>query len=507
MALAKPEVKPTSPAVFGDDWFFIHFFYKQDLSKKQAEIKLFDINNVLIKPEDPSEWLFFLQFNKIEDKDNLYSALFDWDGANLLTEGQFYKASLRIVDTVSGEKSPWSNLTIFKQTSKPTVTRLPWLDAPEETFFLNDTLFYTLADDRTEVLEKVEYQYLVELSNSLENFVPDLELPKEEIPILELYDDNFEYKIELKSIFDYSVFRERLLTLVGGDWVKVGVLAKFYTKNGIFIWETEDVERIQLDSKTQTQVSSPYIIEPKSEYARIILSSDHQPQFQATRYKVYNQDLLIGDFLLQTEIISDISSNYLNHYQVFGIGSASLTTEQVWVLYYYIYDPIVCDFDSVFLVDAKEDIQLNITLNNSVNSFKYNILETKTDTIGSQYPIFFRNPNARYREFSLSGTISYHSLVSFGKECGIDFSLPETPHTNLTTDNLYAERIFREKVIDFLTKDRPLLYKSQTEGNIVVKLMNIQLTPNKTLGRMIYDFSCTCYEVQDLQSYMKERWE
>ena len=94
--------------------------------------------------------------------------------------------------------------------------------------------------------------------------------------------------------------------------------------------------------------------------------------------------------------------------------------------------------------------------------------------------------------------------MSFGEEYGINYSLPEFSHTNLTNDNLYAERIFREKVIEFLTEDRPLLYKSQTEGNVVVKLMNIQLTPNKTLGRMIYDFSCTCYEAQDLQSYIRE---
>ena len=46
------------------------------------------------------------------------------------------------------------------------------------------------------------------------------------------------------------------------------------------------------------------------------------------------------------------------------------------------------------------------------------------------------------------------------------------------------------------------MYKSPTEGNIVVKLMNVSLTPNQQLGRMIYDFTCTAYEVQDLQSYL-----
>jgi hypothetical protein len=36
-----------------------------------------------------------------------------------------------------------------------------------------------------------------------------------------------------------------------------------------------------------------------------------------------------------------------------------------------------------------------------------------------------------------------------------------------------------------------------TEGNMVVMLMNIQLTPNAQLGRRTYNFSATVYEVAD----------
>ena len=492
MALAKPEVKPTSPAVFGESVLKIPFFYKGDLSGKTADIKIFDIQNTLIKIQFSAS---VLETRKKDEYEAIFTFSRDEDGKVItpLNFGQFYKASICIVG--DDEVSPWSNLTIFKQTSIPKVIRLAWSEAPES-FFLNDTLFYTLTDDKTEVLEKVEYQYLVELSESLENFVPNVELPKEELFISESYDENFEYKIELKPIFDYPIVRDRILVSNDSTYVKIGISAFFHTKNGVFSYLTQEVEFSYIESSAQDPGYIPYVVEQQNSYGRVTLNKLDDLSY---RTRIYNNLLLIGDFSSNLSF-SDVTAKYLNEYTVFGFKYKK-------DIVCYRYAPVICDFNSVFLVDAKENTQLNITLNNSVNSFKYNVLETKTDTIGSQYPVFFRNPNTKYREFPLSGTISYHSLVSFGEEYGIDFTLPEIPHTNLTTDNLYAERVFREKVVEFLTKDRPLLYKSPTEGNIVVKLMNIQLTPNKTLGRMIYDFSCTCYEVQDLQSYIKECWK
>jgi len=41
------------------------------------------------------------------------------------------------------------------------------------------------------------------------------------------------------------------------------------------------------------------------------------------------------------------------------------------------------------------------------------------------------------------------------------------------------------------------LLRTLTEGNVLVKLMNISLTPQTTLGRMIYSFSAEAYEVAE----------
>jgi hypothetical protein len=50
---------------------------------------------------------------------------------------------------------------------------------------------------------------------------------------------------------------------------------------------------------------------------------------------------------------------------------------------------------------------------------KNNILESKQDTIGGKYPYIFRNGNVKYKEFSISGLISY--LEDPENDFNIDF--------------------------------------------------------------------------------------
>lgn len=66
---------------------------------------------------------------------------------------------------------------------------------------------------------------------------------------------------------------------------------------------------------------------------------------------------------------------------------------------------VYADFEDAFLFDGER--QLKIRYNPKVSSFKNDILESKTDTIGSKYPFIFRNGHVNYKEFPLSGLISY----------------------------------------------------------------------------------------------------
>jgi hypothetical protein len=46
-------------------------------------------------------------------------------------------------------------------------------------------------------------------------------------------------------------------------------------------------------------------------------------------------------------------------------------------------------------------------LNPKISSFKTHLLESKVDTMGSKFPFYFRNGNVDYKEFPISGLISY----------------------------------------------------------------------------------------------------
>lgn len=67
--------------------------------------------------------------------------------------------------------------------------------------------------------------------------------------------------------------------------------------------------------------------------------------------------------------------------------------------------------------------------------------------------------------------------------------------TNLTDKNIYIERKFREKVEEFLNNFECKLYKSPTEGNIVINLLNVTMQPVEAVGRMLYEFTATAYEI------------
>ena len=150
--------------------------------------------------------------------------------------------------------------------------------------------------------------------------------------------------------------------------------------------------------------------------------------------------------------------------------------------------------------------QLKLKFDFQISSYKTNISESKTDTIGSKYPFIRRNGNMQYRSFSCSGTISEFmddaDLFTSKEQLfnGLYDNYVEYHGEIQNYVNKYDytyERKFREKVEEFLYNNKPKLYKSTQEGNLIVKLMEVSLTPKNELGRLIYTFSATAYEIGD----------
>lgn len=162
-----------------------------------------------------------------------------------------------------------------------------------------------------------------------------------------------------------------------------------------------------------------------------------------------------------------------------------------------ILSPIIqADFEYAFLFDGKR--QLKIKYNSKMNKFTNTRLEQKLDTIGGQYPFIFRNGHVNYHEFPITGLISYFmdEENSFMPQEQKILTI-ENKTIDYTTDNIAQERNFKREVLAWLNDGNPKLFRSPTEGNFIVRLLKVSLTPEQKLGRLLHNFQSTAYEVAE----------
>lgn len=195
---------------------------------------------------------------------------------------------------------------------------------------------------------------------------------------------------------------------------------------------------------------------------------------------------------------------------------------------------VFCDFEDIrFEGDAQNRYKLKH--NATISNFQYTVMESKTDTLGGKYPFIRRNGDTYYRQFSVSGLITHFNENDYPEEylaenirrtasnsngeepieSYFDRRVKERVAKNNSTlkdryDEYYynnsqlngytdylLEREYRDDVTDFFYEDKIRLFRSPTEGNILVKLMNISLTPNEQIKRRVSAIQCTAYEIDD----------
>ena len=165
---------------------------------------------------------------------------------------------------------------------------------------------------------------------------------------------------------------------------------------------------------------------------------------------------------------------------------------------------VLADFEDMFLFDG--DRQLKIRFDPNISSFKNTILESKTDTIGGKHPYIFRNGHVNYKEFAVSGLLS-HLTDTDGY---FEVALAQTKYndntlaygaglynTQLNAENFAMERDFKLEALDWLTNGKPKLFRSPAEGNYIIRLTDVSLSPVDSLGRMLHSFSGTAYEIKE----------
>lgn len=406
--------------------------------------------------------------------------------------GKIYKIQIAFYNSESQEQSEWSIISYIKCTHKPIIT----INGESNDFTIDNTTiqgvqivesptffgFYS-NEDITE--PEKEYRFSLIYTNTRE-LIEQTEWKSHQTGI----SDSYVFQNILKDFTQYTVKYE-IKTINGySTQISYNFLTSFFlVTDNIQLSLSPELDRekgvIAVHIQGSNTVAANYILRRTSNESNYTIWED-------LKYiQVLNK--------IPNELYLDYTVKYGVSYK-YGIQQINKNGHRTKMI---MSDKIVdCYFDDIFLVSNNEMIK--IKFNPKVTNYKRNLLETKQDTIGRQYPFIMKNGNTNYFSFSLGGLISYYA------EFDSDFLFQENTHsllsdkelsnivtTNLTDINLYNERIYREKVEKFLNNGEIKLLKSPTEGNLLIYLMQVSLTPEDRLGRLLYSFTSTAYEVDN----------
>ena len=172
----------------------------------------------------------------------------------------------------------------------------------------------------------------------------------------------------------------------------------------------------------------------------------------------------------------------------------------------FVGTPILTDkvlVSSEYAYINSEDRQVTLKYDSTVSSLKKVLTESITNTLGSQYPFIRRNGDVAYYQFPITGLITYNQddwnlFTSLNEIYQDSYDIHDAYNSNHNIQDYRDynyEKLYRQKLYDFLTDGQIKLFRGPAEGNFLVKLTDVSLTPNQQLGRMIWSFSATATEI------------
>ena len=603
--LASPIIEGTLPAFYLDDNGIAQIAVPFSMSRavNKSQIKGFKLK---IKNVQQSNYLITLSQSSVD----FIKSIVYFDISKEILEksflvGQFYKCQLAYIDT-NDVVGYYSTVGVIKYTTKPKVSILTLAETGNNSHIYTYTGLYSQYEK--DFTEKI-YSYRFILKDENNNILKDTDFiihnnSNDELPYES--QDTFTYTADLdlnkKYYLSYIVRTNNLLEISSPSYKII------QTKSTISDLEIEKIlPRLNYNNgyiEIQIEGKKDSLDNEKLVKGQFILS-------RASEKSNYMDWEKISEFSLESEKPSIkkwkdfiIEQGIHYKYSIQQVNSDSYSDR-------VISDKTVfADFEDCFLYDGKR--QLKIKFNPKVSSFKKDILETKVDTLGSKYPFIFKNGQVEYKEFPISGLISYLSdeenlfldynhidkqqreknnqnllslvetvpdqndfyendnytsyfvktttsikqnyrflelkdyinYVKTGKYNEVNKAVKNAAlsitnlgdkkqfnnikkllsellktknrlyenlymqeskkkeiklfNTNLISENIRLERQFKLEVLDWLTNGEPKLFKSPNEGNYIVRLLNISLTPNDQVGRMIHTFNATAYEVAEV---------
>lgn len=450
------------------------------------------IDGIAIKIKTIQSGLYILDMKASLDDitfDTICTANFKLDNENLLKEGQYYKIQIAYIDT-DGITGYFSSVATVKYTSEPTVSIVN-LNFDAQNIHQYGYVGNYRSADRTEKVYSYSFNLYDDQLKLVETTGKKLHSVDNDSIILNESQDNYTLDRDLepnkKYYIEYIVTTTNGLVQSSGKYTiiqrnhiepehKIIPKPSLNFENGYItinlLGETNS------DDNQQEKLIGGYFKLLRSDNTNNFSSWQEMTKFTLN----YTQPSrwCWKDFTVQSGVIYKYA---IVQYNTYGITSNKIISQ-----------PIQADFEHAYLYDGQR--QLKIKFNPKVNNFKNTVLEKKIDTIGGQYPFTFRNGNVKYKEFAISGLLSCQSDEEF---LFIDNSTlnHENYQVNLINENINAERNFKLATLEWLNNGKPKLFRSATEGNYIVRLMNVSLTPNDTLGRMLHTFNATAYEIAE----------
>lgn len=545
--LYPPYIEGTIPAFYtetknGTDQTILTVPFSMNRSVGKSDIKGFALK---MKTVNSNVFIYSDLTVSTQDYDinNEYVVEFDLGAASKLKVGTFYKVQLAYVSK-SNEVGYYSTVGIVKYTTKPIVRIDNLSDREPNTTHMTYYGFYsqTSQDVARDATEKV-YSYQFVITDKEENIIADsgVQIHNNENNTL-TYESMDEWTFPDTLTKNETYYIQYIVTTVNKAVVKsqkYKIVNKMSIKpelkaqlNAVLNYDNGYIEINLIGTLSaegeESAATGAFLITRSSSDSNFTVWHD------IMRFQLHGQ---LPSRKLLTDFTIEQGKEYqyaLQQYSDEGLYSEKMLS-----------NIIMSDFEDAFLYDGVR--QLKIKYNPKVSSFKIDRPESKVETIGSKYPFFFRNGNVEYREFSIGGLISYLSdeeeLFMTNEELNltdndelkrvgtivdadqflsediynitgayIDYDYLKQMAENRkktveaienahirTTDfldySIAAERMFKMAALEWLTNGEPKLFRSPGEGNYMVRLMNVSLSPEDKTSRILHSFTATAYEV------------
>lgn len=431
-----------------------------------------------------------------------FSVAFDCSSLNLEV-GQYYKVQLAYIN-LNDEIGYYSQAGIIKKTSEPTLKILELKDD----LSITNRFEYTGSYQQTEDTSEKVYSYCFTISDLKHNIIStsgeclhnsskdesNSESHDSWINNADLtYDESYIFSYKIKTINGYEAERSYIVTTT--ESVNIDLNIDLETKLN---YEDGLVELYLLPRTGKRSVVTGDFVLVRASSLTDFKFWDPVEEFHYVNVELSSATPL----LLWEDYLIEQGETY--RYAIQAYNSNRLYSNRLEAK----NGRIQANFEYCFLSDAEH--QLKIKFNPKISSLKTTVVESKVNTLGNKYPFIFKNGYVEYKEFPISGLLSLLSdengkfNLKYSQEKRFDKRITTpgggqdaTYYHDLSDDNIYSERQFKLEVLNWLNNGQPKLFRSPTEGNYIVRLMNSSLAPNDTLGRMLHTFSTTACEVAE----------